>query len=319
MKIGIFASSAPIIGERNKESYRVLEKLGFEIFEHSQCRLVYNDYIAGTIKQRVDAIHELFLDKTVDLIMAYWGGQNTNEILPFLDYKLINKNKKPVIGYSDTTALLLALYKKTKCPTFIGCSGISFIKPEPISYTINYFKKLFINKEKLIIIEDSDEYADDEYYLKKPPFNKIREVKKNEGRKIFRHGVVAGEVIGANIQTLLILAGTKYFPSMENKILFLEEAEECDSPAKLHRFLTHLTQVVKLDKIKGICFGRFVAQTNIKDDKQLKQIFEDVFGKFKMPILYNLDFGHSDPSFIVPNGATCFIDTQKNILNFKIN
>jgi len=318
MKIGIFASSMPIMGEKNKESYKTLEELGFDIFEHPQCRLNNNGYLAGTIKQRVDALHEMFLDKSIDIIMAYWGGQNTNEILPFLDYELINKNKKPIIGYSDTTALLLALYKKTKCPTFIGCSGISFTKPEPISYTIKYFKKLFIDNEKMITIKDSDEYADDEYYLKKPPLNKIREKQKNSGRKIFRHGVVSGEVIGANIQTLLILAGTKYFPDLSNKILFLEEAEECGSPAELHRFLTHLTQVVDLNKIKGICFGRFMPQTNIKNDKQLRQIFKDIFGKFKMPILYNLDFGHSDPSFIVPNGAICFIDIQKNIIKFKI-
>lgn len=318
MKIGIFASSAPIFGERKLDSYRVLENLGIEVFEHPQCRLNYNGYLAGTVKQRVAAVHELFLDETIDVIMAFWGGQNTNEILPFLDYKLINNHKKPIIGYSDTTCLLLALYVKTDCPTFIGCSGISFTKPEPISYTIEKFKQIFIDKEKLITIKDSDQYADDDYYFKKYPLNKIREKKNNEGRKVFRHGVASGKAIGANIQTLLLLAGTKFFPDLNNAILFLEEAEECNSPAILHRFLTHLSQVIDLNKIAGICFGRFTAHTNIENEEQLRQIIDDVFGNFKMPILFNLDFGHSDPSFIVPNGSVCFLDTRKKILRFEL-
>ena len=109
MKIGIFAGSAPILGEIKQDLYKVLEDLGIEVFEHPQCKLNYNGYLAGTVEQRVTAIHELFLDKTVDVIMAFWGGQNTNEILPLLNYELIDKNIKPIIGYSDTTCLLLAL------------------------------------------------------------------------------------------------------------------------------------------------------------------------------------------------------------------
>jgi muramoyltetrapeptide carboxypeptidase len=318
MKIGIFAGSAPILGEIKQDLYKVLEDLGIEVFEHPQCKLNYNGYLAGTVEQRVTAIHELFLDKTVDVIMAFWGGQNTNEILPLLNYELIDKNIKPIIGYSDTTCLLLALYAKTHCPTFIGCAGISFTKPEPISYTIDRFKEIFIDKKKLIIIKDSDQYADDYYFLKKNPLNQIREKKNNEGRKVFRHGIARGVAIGANIQTLLLLAGTKFFPNLDNTILFLEEAEECSSPAVLHRFLTHLSQVVDFNKIAGICFGRFTAHSNIKNEEQLRQIINDVFGNFTMPILFNLDFGHSDPSFIVPNGSKCLLDTRKNIIQFKL-
>ena len=108
IKIGIFAPSNPALGEKTPETYRFLESKGIEVYEHPQVRKI-TGHTAGSIEERVGALHELVSDKTIDILMTFWGGQNTNELLPYLDYELIKTNTKPIVGYSDTTALLLAI------------------------------------------------------------------------------------------------------------------------------------------------------------------------------------------------------------------
>ncbi|HBY02760.1 MAG TPA: hypothetical protein DEG92_09535 [Rikenellaceae bacterium] len=317
LKIGIISTSSPVFGEKNLDTYKFLESKGIKIVEHPQCRKKYNGHLAGTIMDRARAIHELFLDKSVDMLMAFWGGANTNQVLPYLDFDLIKKNHKPVIGFSDTTALLLAIHKISGCTTFLGPAGITFSKPEPLEYTWNYFKQWFVEKKPEITITDSPEYADDYYFLKKFPDNKTRTIKKTCGRKVFRHGKASGQIIAANLQTLMVLAGTKYFPELKNKVLFIEEAEE-ENTEMVHRYLTHLSQVVDINKLKAVCIGRMCEQSGFKGDDSLEMILEDVFGNTNIPVIYDLDFGHSDPMFTIPIGGQAEIDTQSGTIKLSL-
>lgn len=314
LKIGIFCSSNPLARSKKLTDYAYLIAKGFEIYEHPQVRIRMNHF-AGTIEERVDAIHSLLKDDTVDILMAYWGGANTNQILPYLDFELFKKYPKPIIGFSDTTALLLAVNKLAGVRTYMGPAGITFDKPQPFEYSFDYFKRTLVDKEQEIFIEDSADFADDLYFLR--PDNDHRILQDNKGRQIFRHGKVEGEVIGANLQTLLVLAGTKYFPDLKGKILFLEEDENVN-PSFAHRFFTHLTQVVDINTLGGICIGRFPSQCGFKEGNTEEMIYGDVFKDVNIPIVYNLDFGHTDPLFTVPIGETAVIDTEKNELKFRL-
>ncbi len=314
LKIGIFASSSSLFGTRTPSTYKFLESRNIEVYEHPQVR-VTTGHTAGTIKDRVNGLHDLFLDKTIDIVMAFWGGQNTNEILPYLDYALIKSNPKLLIGYSDTTALLLAVSKLTGLITYMGPAGITFTKPEPVEYSWNYFQKILINRAPTEI-RDSDVYADDYYFLN--PDASKRTVKRNEGRKVFNHGVTNGESIAANLQTLLVLSSTKYFPDLKGKVLFIEEAEE-ESVGMIHRYFTQLTQIMDTNELKGICIGRFCEQSKFSDTDSVEDLLSTVFPNIKIPVVYNLDFGHSDPMLTIPNGGYCSLDTKKNTLILSNN
>jgi len=312
--IGMIATSTPLTSEKKDSDFSYLKSKGIKIIEAKNLRKK-TGHTAGSIMEKVESIHELLKNKEVDILMAYWGGANTNEILPYLDYSLFAKFNKPVIGFSDTSAMLLAINKLAGITTFLGPAGISFDKPELFEYTYDYFKKIFIEKQKNIEIIDSKEFADDQYFLRKDSNHRIKN--KNSGRKVFRHGHAKGKIIASNLQTLLVLAGTKFFPNLDGKILFIEEAEE-ENTQMIHRFFTHLSQLIDLNTLSGICIGRFASKSGFSKEDSEEKIYEEVFKNIKIPIIYNLDFGHTDPLFTIPIGGEAIIDTKKNTLQIKI-
>lgn len=309
-RIGIFCPSTPI--DKDSKRYDYLKSRGFKIFETSQSTKK-EGHTAGTIKERIDAIHSLFKNPNIDVLMSYWGGANTNQLLPYIDYELIMKNSKPIIGFSDTSALLLAINKFSKIDTFMGPAGISFDKPDFFEYTFDYFRRVVVDHKSSIEIKDSDNFADDLYFLRKDSNHRV--IKKNPGRKTFIEGKAEGKVIASNLQTLLVLAGTKYFPNLEDKILFIEEAESEDT-SMIHRFLTHLTQVIDPNKLAAICIGRFPSQCGFNKNDSEEKIYKDVFKNTKIPVVYNLDFGHTDPLFTIPIGWNCSINTKEKSIKF---
>lgn len=312
-KIGVFAPSNPLSRSPKPTDYGYLKSKGHEVFEVPQVR-EKTAYMAGSIDARVDAIHTLLEDDSVDILMAFWGGANSNQLLPHLDYDLFKKYPKPIVGFSDVTALLLAVHKMTGNKTYMGPGGITFDKPDPFDYSYEYFKRMIVDSESDIVIEDSPEYADDLYFLRED--NDHRIIENNTGRKVYKEGTAKAPALAANLQTLLVLAGTDYVPELEGKVLFLEEAESED-PSMIHRFLTHLTQLVEINQLAGICVGRFPSQCGFDDDVTEEMIYEDVFAEAEIPIIYNLDFGHTDPLFTIPNGNIVEIDTEKGLIKFE--
>ncbi len=242
--------------------------------------------------------------------MAFWGGFNTNQILDYLDYALIRSHPKIFIGYSDITALTTAITVKTGLVTFSGPGAISFAKPEPFEYTWKYFERMCINPSKNCLIEESLEYADDLYFLREDSNHRI--CQKNAGVKIFRNGVANGEVIVGNLQTMLVLNGTEYLPDMDRKILFIEE-DETSTVAHIDRFFTQCKQLKWFDKIAGLVIGRFTMHSGFTSDDSLESLLKEHLEDVAFPVLYNVDFGHSDPLMTIPNGGTASINGGKII------
>lgn len=314
IKIGIFCTSTPLTKTKSENDYKFLKSKGIEIFEHPQVR-IRDRHMAGSIKNRVIALHEMLKDPSIDILMAYWGGTNTNQILPYLDYDLFKKFPKPIVGFSDTSALLTAVNKISGVTTYMGPAGISFDKPQPFNYSYDYLKRIVFDGENDVEIEDSDVYADDLYFLRSDSDHRI--IEQNHGRKVFKEGLADAEVYASNLQTLLVLAGTKFFPNLENKVIFLEEAES-EGVSEVHRYLTHLSQVINLNTVAGVCIGKFASQTKFSDVSTEEMLYLDVFGDLNIPIIYNLNFGHTDPMFTIPIGGRVKIDTKnKKIVFYK--
>ncbi|MDD4381773.1 MAG: LD-carboxypeptidase [Candidatus Dojkabacteria bacterium] len=294
--------------EKIEKAYSYLRSKGWGIKEAPICRESEGYLSLGNIKERIKGLHDFVVDKDVDVIMSFWGGTNTNQLLPYVDYDLIKKNPKIYVGYSDTSALLLAITKKTNLVTYHGPAAITYSKPDLMEYCYEYFDKAIKGGEWSI--EEPQKYADDLYFLREKDADR-RIFKKNQGLKIFRDGNCDGEVVASNLQTLLVLAGTEYLPSLKNKVLFVEEAEDEQTPM-IHRFFTQLSLLQDFKDIKGLVVGKFMDYSKVSQDN-LETIFKEISTRFRGPLIYNASFGHTDPIFTIPNGARVKIKLSSEV------
>lgn len=315
-KIGIIAPADPVRGvcpeETIQRGYEYLQNKGFQIIEGESVKVLTQTHTAGPVSLRVNDIHEFLRREDIGCIMAFWGGFNSNQLLDHLDYELIRTNPKIIIGYSDVTALTTAITNKTGLITFSGPGGISFAKPNPFEYTWDYFRKMCIDPQEDLIVDASFEYADDLFFMREDSDHRI--MKHTDGIKMFINGEAEGEIVAGNLQTLLILNGTGYLPDMNGKILFLEE-DETGTPPYIDRFLCQGKQLGWFDNLKGLVFGRFTEQSQFSLEDSFENLLKQYFSNAKFPVLYNADFGHSDPMFTIPNGGMCAI--QGDRISFK--
>lgn len=283
------------------------EKLGFKLTFGKNVMKQENDvFMCGSIKERVDDLHEAFIDNNVKAIITVIGGFNVNQILDSIDYDLIKKNPKIICGFSDITALLDAIYKKTGLVTYYGPHFSSFGMKKGFEYTQDYFCKMLV-ENKLISIDDSCEWSDDLWFINQDK----REFISNEGRVVLNKGKAHGTIIGGNLCTFNLLQGTEYMPTDNDIILFIEDDALVggEFTREFDRDLQSLLHCLKGKNIKGVVVGR--AQ---KDSEMNLNKWKYIFDKKELkdiPIIINMDFGHTTPIFTFPIGGECTIDNDK--------
>jgi muramoyltetrapeptide carboxypeptidase len=306
--IGIIAPADPVRGVCPENiitrGYEYLKGKGFNILEGESVRDLLKGHTAGSIDTRIKDITDFLENESVTCIMAFWGGLNSNQLLDNLDYKLIRAKRKIFIGYSDVTALTTAITNISGLVTFSGPGVISFAKPEPFEYTWSHFEKMCMSGESVKVVP-SYNYADDKYFLRKDDDHRI--IKINKGIKVYKTGSVSGRVVAGHLQTLLLLNDTDYLEDVTGKILFIEE-DEATTPAHVDRFFCQMKHIGWLDKIEGIVIGRFTEYSKFSVENTFENILERYLNDVKYPVLYNVDFGHSDPMITIPNGGICHIE-----------
>ena len=271
-----------------------------------------NYFGCSSIENRVADLMDAFLDKNVEIILCANGGYNVNQILPYIDYKKVQQNPKILIGYSDITALLIAIMKKTTLTTYYGPMLDGFSSGN--EYTLKYFEKILEKKDFFIT-------SSKEIYDYQKINGKIKEVTiKNNGMIPIQEGKAIGKIIGGNLCTLNLLQGTKYMPNLNNSILFLEDdADDYGNDVFLLEFDRNLESLLQLSNcnIKGIVFGRFQLCSNMNLDK-LKALIRNKPKLKDIPIVYGADFGHTNPMFTLPLGAYCQLEIKKSNITIKI-
>lgn len=271
-----------------------------------------NYFGCSSIENRVVDLIDAFLDKNVEIILCANGGYNVNQILPYIDYKKIQQNPKILIGYSDITALLIAIMKKTTLTTYYGPMLDGFSSGN--EYTLKYFEKILEKKDFFIT-------SSKEIYDYQKINGKIKEVTiKNNGMIPIQEGKAIGKIIGGNLCTLNLLQGTEYMPDLNNSILFLEDdADDYGNDVFLLEFDRNLESLLQLSNcnIKGIIFGRFQLCSNMNLDK-LKALIRNKPKLKDIPIVYGADFGHTNPMFTLPLGAYCQLEIKKSNITIKI-
>jgi muramoyltetrapeptide carboxypeptidase len=274
----------------------LIRSLGFKVKEGKN--LYQRDqYLAGTDRQRAADINSMFADKSVDAIFCLRGGYGTPRILPLLDYKAIESNPKVLLGYSDITALLNAIYQRTGLVTFHG----PIVADNFSGYTLNEFQKVLVQAKTPVS-------------LGSPPAFEIGPGRVERENRItrFRGGKAQGRLIGGNLSLLCKLLGTPFEPDFQSKILFLEDVGE--APYRIDGMLTHLWLAGKLDQVAGIVFGKFTETDTEENTFSVEQVLRDRCASLKVPVIRGLMIGHVDDQTVLPIGCTAELDGDKGSL-----
>lgn len=296
--VAVIAPSSGIAPEEFEKALRNLDDLGLKtkVGKYARAR---NGFLAGTDKERLDDLHAAFADAEVKAVWCVRGGYGASRFLPDLDFKLIAKNPKIFIGYSDITALHLAIHQRTGLVTFHG--------PVAASVFSDYSKTHVVN----VLMNPSAPYK-----IELSPDNVAKESNLFKTETIAK-GNARGRLIGGNLSLLTALAGTPFaLRDVKGKILFTEDVGE--QPYRVDRMLTQLRQSVDLRGLAGIALGVF-EDCNPKDanaSQSLIDVIKDRLGDLGIPVIYGLSFGHIRDQFTLPVGIEAELDTETATMTF---
>lgn len=219
---------------------------------------------SGKATERANELMTMFRDDRIKMIFDISGGDSANQILPYLDEKIIKKNPKPFVGLSDLSVLLNAIYVRTQVPTFHY--QIANLVKEDASTQLNLFRKWFMEKET----DGANEITFQYRWLR------------GQGMK--------GVVIGGNIRCFLKLAGTPYMPDPTNKILFLESLG--GGISRTASLLAQLQQIGFLEQCQGLLLGTFTEIHSQNQHHLLEELILEMTKEYPFPIATTEQLGH---------------------------
>lgn len=278
---GSFIGDEPL-----QKAIQNLESLGLKVQLSDHIR-AKKGYTAGTIEQRATDLHQAFSDSKIKAVWCARGGYGCAQLLPHLDYDLIQRNPKILIGFSDITILLHAVTLKTGLTTFHGPVGSSEFSP----YTRKWIQQTLFLPSGILTMPIS--------------------VEKINGLEPFtiRPGQAQGPLYGGNLTLLASAVGTPWMPDLRGKLVFMEEIGE--KPYRIDRMITQIQQGTNIREAAGIVLGHF---TDCEADSgdlslSLKQTLLTAFNFFKKPIGYGYTWGHIDQMTTLPIGLPAAVDT----------
>lgn len=255
-----------------------------------------DEFLSSSIESRIEDLHDAFKDKNVKAVITVIGGFNSNQLLRYLDWDLIRNNPKIFCGYSDITVLNNAIFAKTGLVSYSGPHYSTFGQELYFDYTLEHFKKCLFLEDSFEVIP-SERWSDDLWYKDQRQRNLI----KNSGFFAINRGEASGTVLGANLCTFNLLQGTEYFPDLQDSILFIEDDEE-SLPHTFDRDLQSLIHLPSFSGVRGIVIGRFQKASEIANELLVK-IIKTKKELDKLPVIANVDFGHTDPKITFPVGG----------------
>lgn len=251
-------------------------------------------YFAGTDEFRANELNNLFADNHIKGIFCMKGGWGCARLLKLLDYNIIEKNPKILIGFSDITTLLVSITSKTGLVTFHGPVGNSGWN----DWTSSVFKTVTMNSDSLPMFSN--------------PLNEDAIITINSGK-------ATGELIGGNLSVITSLMGSNFLPDWKNKILFLEDVKE--EPYRIDRALTQLKLCGVLDSISGFVFGK--CSKCLAEEPQKAFTFHEVIMQhikpLGIPAFYGAMIGHIENKLTLPLGINVLLDADKGTIKLEEN
>lgn len=318
--IGIYSPSAPATYTASKRTQRgisFLESKGFKI-KLGKLSGKKDYYRSGSIKERSQELNELINDPEIKCIMSSIGGYNSNSLLPYIDYEAFKLNPKMIIGYSDVTAILLAIYAKTGISTFYGSALVpSFGEFQPlVEENWKYFKEICMNNhessyEYIIPEKWTDEFINwEEYDRPKKLYNNIW--------KTEIEGNCVGRLIGGNLNTMMGIWGTEYMPEIKvGDILYIEDTME--NPMILERSFALLKNSGIFNKISGIILGKHEQYDDLDTNRRPADILLEILGNEEIPFLSEFDSCHTHPIMPLVIGGIYKLDATNRTVTWIVN
>jgi muramoyltetrapeptide carboxypeptidase len=281
--IGVLAPAGPVAEEEIQPGIEAFESLGFHVLP-SPNLLRREGYLAGSDDLRLHDFHTMFGDDRVKAIICARGGYGSLRLFDRIDFDLIKRHPKILVGYSDITSLLLAVYRRANLVTLHG--------PVLKDITRNRGRNL----ELLVRLLTSDELITLRFNAAKP----------------IREGSASGRLIGGNLSLLTHLLGTPFMPSLKGALLFIEERGE--APYRIDRMLTQLRLSGLLDKCAGLMIGTFEECGEVSD---VTSLIEERLSDLPVPIMIGLPVGHGEENLAMPIGVKAVLDTSRMTLRLK--
>ena len=280
--IGIIALSGACDKEKVLNAKSFFEAKGFNV-KLSDNIFDKDKYLAGSDEKKLDELNKFFSNPDIDTIMCARGGYGAIRLINKINYDLIKKNPKIFCGFSDVTALLLMIYKKTGLITYHGPMAISDfgVATEEEEKTYNCFLDAIKNT--------------------KPEFS---------GNKIYKEGSAKGIIWGGNLATVVSLCGLDFIPD-EDFIFFTEDLNE--PVYKIDKMFQQLINIENFQKhCKGIVLGDFI---DVGNDFWLEEYFKELAGKLNIPMVGGFKITHHKEKITIPIGKNCTLNGTSLVID----
>jgi muramoyltetrapeptide carboxypeptidase len=300
------SSSLAIIRQEGRELATArLKEMGLQVTFGRHVEEI-NDFSSSSIASRIEDLHDAFADPNVDALLTVIGGYNCNQLLRHIDWEIIRANPKIFCGFSDITALNNAILAKTGLVTYSGPHYSTFAQKHYFDYTLAAFNQALC-ADGAYAVEPSREWSDDRWYVDQ----ENRQLNPNQGYWVIHEGEAEGTIVGGNLCTFNLLQGTEYMPDLEGVLLFLEDDIE-SAPRTFDRDLQSLIHLPSFEGVRGIVIGRFQKASHMSEDL-LRQIIRSKRELAKLPVVANVDFGHTSPMITFPIGGHASVQAGGNV------
>ncbi|MCK9186879.1 LD-carboxypeptidase [Candidatus Gracilibacteria bacterium] len=310
--IKIIAPSGPLL-ERHKTTLNIAENIlnkeGFNVLYGKNVEGAEN--ASTTIEQRISDWNDAWGDKEIELIMTYHGGVNSNQLLSNIDWNIVKDNPKPFLGASDITVLCNAIFAKTGLISYLGVNFRWLCSPLLLPNTLESLSSA-LRQEINYEVKVSDKYYG-------ALFGEKKEAVDNTGLWTINSRDFSGTAVGGNLPSFSLLFGTEFFPDLTDKVVFIEwDHYAIDDKGEFDRHLESLILQPNFNKIKALVIGRFDTDSNVSRE-DLEKIIANKKALNSIPIVANVDFGHTQPISIIPIGGKIKYADNKFIFNYKFN
>jgi muramoyltetrapeptide carboxypeptidase len=297
--IGIVApASAPSSTEKIDKGIRYLERLGYRVELGAHAKAVHG-YLAGRDEDRAGDLNAMFADRRVKAIFAVRGGYGTPRLLEHIDYGIIRQHPKILVGYSDLTALQLAIFAKTHLVSISGPMLAVEMAEKMDAFTEEFFWRLLTSSHPIGRVSNPD---DTPLRILSSPSRKLQ---------------VKGRLLGGNLSMITSIVGTRLQPSFRDRFLFLEELGE--EPYRIDRMLTQLKLAGILRQVKALLLGLFsdcVPTDKTKPTLSVDDVLTEVSDGLTIPVLSGLVYGHLPRRLTMPIGVRAGVDLRSRLFEF---
>ena len=282
--IGIISPANSIVGEKSKKTFidgvQKLKEAGFDVLIGKNVYSTSYFGYCGTIEEKLEDLYYMINCEKVDYIMCSTGGVNSNVILDYINYEMIQNNKKKFIGNSNVVLLFNALFEKCNIKSYIG-PNVKTLGKLPTDFSLNCIKEKLMNSSLKILMEKEN--------------------------IIIKNGKVEGIAIGGNIASMRRILSTPFFPKLRDYILYVEADFNETNYTEFDSIIKQYLQAGIIENAKGIILGSY--QNN---DEDVLNFMKEEFKNFDGPVVVCENLGHNVSNNMLPIGKKIILDTYKN-------